>query len=67
MQAFDPGSVRAEIARRGMDCQEVAKQAGLGYRAVRDAANGERDPKAGTLCRIANVLGVSVASFFVEA
>ncbi len=64
-QKFSPNAIRAEAARRGLSYAEIASKSGLGYRAVRDAANGNVDPRVGTLLKIANVIGVPLSSFFV--
>jgi transcriptional regulator with XRE-family HTH domain len=60
-------AVREARRQRGMTQETLALETGLGRKSVWQIESGRREPRVGTLYRIAGVLDVSVAALLAAA
>lgn len=61
---YDPRALRRLRLARGLDMVTVAKRARMTRSNVSMLDRGVTDPRAKTLAKLANVLGVSVQEFY---
>jgi transcriptional regulator with XRE-family HTH domain len=64
VRTFSPGNVTAARLRAGMSVMRVAADADLHYNSLRAIEAGRAVPRANTVARLADVLGVTVDSLF---
>lgn len=61
---FNPRTVRAEMARRGVTIEELSRRSGVATSTVSNVLAPNGNPRATTLAGIARALGVDVGLFF---
>lgn len=61
---FNPRTVRAEMARRGVTIEELSRRAGVATSTISNVLAPDGNPRARTLAGIARALGVDVGLFF---
>ncbi len=66
MKQFIPERVSRRRKKLGKTQFEVAKEAGLSLASISYIEKGKKEPRAGTLIRIATVLRCNVDYFFVN-
>lgn len=66
MPMFEPGRIRAERKKIGWSQADLALKAGLSLSGVSLIELGRKVPRVSTVMRIAEALGCSFHSFFVD-
>lgn len=62
---YDPGAIRAILARKNLDPEKLARKTGdLTAATIREAMSQEGNPRKTTLEKIARGLEVDVSAFF---
>lgn len=61
---FNPRTVRAEMARRGVTIEDLARAAGVSTSTISNVLRPNGNPRATTISGIARALGVTAGLFF---
>jgi len=61
---YDPSILRALIAEHDASEREIARRAGVALRTVQNARADDGNPRAATLSRLAEALGIEVGQLF---
>ncbi|KOA94262.1 helix-turn-helix transcriptional regulator [Clostridium botulinum] len=59
--------LRKILTSQGMSVYKLAKKAKIGQATAHELANGKREPRISTACKIANVLGYGIEEIFLNA